>query len=400
MSISHKSSFETIVEKGRDPLQFLANPEHTREQLDLKGLSDSARKSFATLKLWQQATGCFDHHLVQTTINKIVDQGDKCHSAIKKTLTNAQQGHTFAENVVVFCDALAQKHDTPEHLNQLLLSLIKVAEKAHRRSIKARDQLKGIHDGLSEISKDMKLQVSKIEEDALIAPDLDNDTPFNGVNTCFVTFPKSVAAVPAPTWQQPNIFPDVQDTDSDDEDAVMGGIPFSPSPWSPFSRTKHMTFTNVEGQLARIIQDISCFIEHFERCVEWWGRMKAGLDDLKEALPHIILPVARTWATSDITRGWNEVADQFSLFVFKTTPLVTDYVPSMRYPGGYGQPQFCGSSPPFVPMDRPWSPPPPITPGLIPPIIPAATPPESINMVPALPTPKSKPLWKRLCCVL
>jgi hypothetical protein len=43
--------------------------------------------------------------------------------------------------------------------------------------------------------------------------------------------------------------------------------------------------------------------------------MKAGLDGLQEALPQIIL--ARTWDTSDITRGWNEVADQFSLYVFK-----------------------------------------------------------------------------------
>jgi len=384
MSISRKSSFETIVEKGRDPLQFLANPEHIRDELDLKGLSDSARKSFATLKLWQQATGCFEHHLVQTIINKIVEQGDKCHSVITKTLTNAQQGHAFAENVVQFCAALAEKHDTPEHLNQLLLSLIKVTEKARRRSIKAQDQLKDVRDGLSEISKDMKVQVSKIEGDALIAPDLENDTPFNGVNTCFVTLPKNVAAVPAPTWHQPNIFPD---TDSDDEDAVVGGVPSAWSPW--VSRTKHMTFANVEGQLTRIIQDVSCFVEHFERCVEWWTAMKAGLDGLKEALPQIIL--ARTWDTSDITRGWNEVADQFSLYVFKTTPLITDYVPTVRYPGCIPPPpHFYGSPPPFVPMARPWTPP-PITP---------VTPPESTNVVPALPTHKSKPLWKRLCCVL
>ena len=74
MSISHKSSFETIVtvEKGRDPLQFLANPEHTREQLDLKGLSDSARKSFATLKLWQQATGWCVFNMVLLLIRVLI----------------------------------------------------------------------------------------------------------------------------------------------------------------------------------------------------------------------------------------------------------------------------------------------------------------------------------------
>lgn len=56
MSISRKSSFETVVEKGRDPLQFLASPEFFREQLDLKGLSESAGKSFEILNRWQRAT--------------------------------------------------------------------------------------------------------------------------------------------------------------------------------------------------------------------------------------------------------------------------------------------------------------------------------------------------------
>ena len=57
MTISHKSSCETIVEKGRDLLLLLGNPGHFREQLDLKGLTGSAHTSFGTLKLWQQAIG-------------------------------------------------------------------------------------------------------------------------------------------------------------------------------------------------------------------------------------------------------------------------------------------------------------------------------------------------------
>lgn len=58
MSISHKSSIETIVnDKSRDPLHFIPNPESIREQLDLKDLSGAAGKSFAKLKLWQNATG-------------------------------------------------------------------------------------------------------------------------------------------------------------------------------------------------------------------------------------------------------------------------------------------------------------------------------------------------------
>jgi hypothetical protein len=172
MSLSRNSSFETIVvnEKGRDPLQFIANPDSTSEQVDLKGLSESARKSFATLRLWQQATGwyvfrllfqwfeflcgnaSFDHSIVNTIIDNIVREGDKYCIALKKTVANAQRGQTFADEVVVFCKALANKHDSAEApLNELVSNLIKGAEKAHRRSTKTRDQLKGVCDALSKV---------------------------------------------------------------------------------------------------------------------------------------------------------------------------------------------------------------------------------------------------------
>jgi hypothetical protein len=61
MSISFKSSFDTIVvEKARDdPLQFLSDPSRVRKDLDLKGLSDSARKSFSALKPWQHAAAWY-----------------------------------------------------------------------------------------------------------------------------------------------------------------------------------------------------------------------------------------------------------------------------------------------------------------------------------------------------
>jgi len=76
-----------------------------------------------------------------------------------------------------------------------------------------------------------------------------------------------------------------------------------------------MTFTNVESQLTRIVQDVSVFIEHFERLVDWWTGMKAGLNNLNDTIPHTVL--AKVWVTSDVNRGWSEVADQFSLYVFK-----------------------------------------------------------------------------------
>jgi hypothetical protein len=84
----------------------------------------------------------------------------------------------------------------------------------------------------------MKSQVSKIEEDTLVAPDPDNDTPFNGVDTCFVLFPKRVATVPAspaPTWATPCIPPTAQDaSDSDDEDTITSRIPSISVPaWTP-----------------------------------------------------------------------------------------------------------------------------------------------------------------------
>lgn len=61
MSISRKSSYDTfVVEKiSGDQLQFLANPQRLRKHLDLKGLSDIARKSFGTLKLWQNNTSWY-----------------------------------------------------------------------------------------------------------------------------------------------------------------------------------------------------------------------------------------------------------------------------------------------------------------------------------------------------
>jgi hypothetical protein len=91
-----------------------------------------------------------------------------------------------------------------------------------------------------------------------------------------------------------------------------------------WTKPKHMTFANVERQLKHIIDDVSAFTGHFERWVDWWASMKTGLDGLKCALPHIKLPVATIWTLSEVTRGWNEVADQFSLYLFKVRRHVTN----------------------------------------------------------------------------
>jgi len=330
----------------------------------------------------------FDHYLIHVIINKIVEQGDKCHSAIIKTLTSAQHGHSFAEKVVAFCDVLSEKHYSPDHLSERLASLIKVVEKGHKCSTRAHGQLKSVCDELSKISKSIQSHVSEIEDETLIAPH--EDTPFNGVNTCFVTFPKSVNTA-APTAPLIGMFPSVQDADSDDDSAdtvaSRNNITFPPV-WSPFSRTKHMTFTNVESQLTRIVQDVSVFIEHFERLVDWWTGMKAGLNNLNDTILHTVL--AKVWVTSDVNRGWSEVADQFSLYVFKTTTLVTDYCP---FPRGITQPPLFGYPPP----------PPPISPPICPLPNNPRTSPGSTTVASELqadePANKPKSLWRKFSCI-
>jgi len=67
--------------------------------------------------------------------------------------------------------------------------------------------------------------------------------------------------------------------------------------------------------------------------------MKTGLDSLKDALPQIKQSVARTWTTSEVTRGWNEVADQFSLFSFKVRH--TNLLLTNRYGNVLLTPCFC-----------------------------------------------------------
>lgn len=88
---------------------------------------------------------------MQPIINKIVAEGDKCHSAIKMTLGMAQKGQTFAEEIVVFCGALADKPDFHERQKELLSNLIKTAEIAHRRSVKANEKLESVRDELSKV---------------------------------------------------------------------------------------------------------------------------------------------------------------------------------------------------------------------------------------------------------
>jgi len=74
-----------------------------------------------------------------------------------------------------------------------------------------------------------------IEKPTLVAPDLEDDIPFNGVNTCFVMFPKSVAALPAivgsqsgpwgcQTWERNDWDTVANAPDSDAEDAIIDPI--------------------------------------------------------------------------------------------------------------------------------------------------------------------------------
>jgi hypothetical protein len=50
----------------------------------------------------------------------------------------------------------------------------------------------------------------------------DDDTHFNGIDTCFITFPRNLATGQADTWPLANLYlgSKSEDDDSDDENAV------------------------------------------------------------------------------------------------------------------------------------------------------------------------------------
>lgn len=55
MSLSRKSSFDTVVFEKPETSQALGNPEHFKKDLDLRGLSKYALKSFEALAHWRQS---------------------------------------------------------------------------------------------------------------------------------------------------------------------------------------------------------------------------------------------------------------------------------------------------------------------------------------------------------
>lgn len=113
-----------------------------------------------------------------------------------------------------------------------------------------------------------------------------------------------------------------------------------------------MTFANVERQLKYIIDNVSAFTGHLERWVDWWASMKTGLDGLKCALPQIKLPVARIWILSEVTRGWNEVEDQFSLYLFKVRQHVTNQHRNISLTFFGADNTICEGLFPLPPCDR------------------------------------------------
>jgi len=385
ITLSRKSSFDTVVvEKDRNNLlQFLGNPDVFRQELDLRSLTNAARDSFAILKHWQQAAGCFDHNLVQATIKDVVEQGNKCHSAIKSTLTIAKQGYAFVNNVVAFYDALAEKNRSPERVDELFLNLTKIAEKAYKRSMRSCDQLKDARSTLFQISKNLASNASTMEQDMLnlAGPD-DDPVLFNGVDTCFITFPRNVSTVETEAWPPSNLYlgSTSDDEDSDDEDVVVPKTANSRAAWISYPKPKHMSFANVEIQLNQIAQGMSPFIEHFNRIVFWWSKMKDGLEGVKDVLPQLVLDGPN--ATADVANGWKGVADQFAIYIYKATPIATDYIPHPRHPA-----HPMPSRLPPLPSPRPGTPL-------------SADCGEKKLSDPGGQKDKPKPLWKRLCCVM
>lgn len=383
MSISRKSSFDTVVvEKARDdPLQFLSNPGHFRKDLDLKGLSDSARKSSVALKPWQQAAGCFSNPSVSSTISKIVELVDECHAAIKTTLAVAQMGRPFADDVAAFCDAIAQKNEPLEWPNELLSKLITAAEKGYGRSIQAQGQLICVRHELSQISESLPLQVSKIEQDTLKrqAENIHIDPAFNGVNTCIVTLmlPAATDCEETDTWRGPVSFPS-------------------------YPAYSYLTFQNVITQLNSIATDVLLFTEQTGRCAEWWNKMQGGLETLKATL-HKIVPHSSILA-DNVTEGWETIADQFALYIHKTSPVVKDYFATPYIAGNYHSPYQYTAPLPYIAPPRRHSRRRSYSPLRISP--PSSTRSSIILVGESLPhadtvvqKEQSKPLWKKLSCI-
>ncbi|KIM84701.1 hypothetical protein PILCRDRAFT_393637 [Piloderma croceum F 1598] len=302
MSIS--PSFDTVVARD-DPLQFLSDPSRVRKDLDLKGLSDSARKSFSALKPWQHATACFYDPATLLNISKVVERFDECHTAIKTTLAVAQIGRPFADDVAALCSALSEKNESPERLDEPLSKLITTAEKGYGRSIQAHGQLICVRHGLSQISEDIPSQVTKIQDET---KNRNEGTAyaypaFNGLNTCFLTIatPMTTNEEETDIWRAPMVSP--------------GYIPYN-----------YLTFQNVITQLNAIAADIWLFTEQIGRCAEWWSKMKDGMETLRDTLQKVAQGGPQSWPQSfkvldNVTEGWEGVADQFALYVHKVRRL-------------------------------------------------------------------------------
>jgi len=341
MSISRKSSFDTIVsphQKARDDplsLQFLSNPAEFRKDLGLNGLSDSAHKSFVALKPWQVAVVCFYHPFTSSIPSKVIERIDECHTAIQATLAAAQLGRVFADDVAALCDTFSQKQQSPERLNELLSKLVVTAEKGYGRSIQAHGQLMCARLGLSQISESIPLHVSKIQAEKPADTTPIYPTSFNGINTCFVTLTPPVAM------------------ESEIEETDIWKAPGTTIAWPAYS-SNYLTFQNVITQLDSIATDMLLFTEQVGRCVDWWSRMKSGLETLKSSLPRIDQDELQSLHVrmSNVAEGWQGVADQFALYVHKTNSVVKDYIRSPQVVPNYSTPYHYIPPTPYIAPPR------------------------------------------------
>jgi len=104
------------------------------------------------------------------------------------------------------------------------------------------------------------------------------------------------------------------------------------TPWTSYPVGDCLTFQDVSTQVNDIAKGIAQLTEHVNRCVEWWGRMRAGLKSLKDELPKVMQDGHQSSQslTGDVADGWIDVADQFALCVYKTSPVIADYIHPVR----------------------------------------------------------------------
>ncbi|KAF7968101.1 hypothetical protein HWV62_32005 [Athelia sp. TMB] len=311
MTLSRQSSYETFVfSQPPSPKAELSvvdllplvysDPSKLRKDLDINGLSEAARKSWATLKPFQSPTSCFFNTITPEIINKIADRVDETSTAIKTTLGAAQMGRAFANNIADLYTLEYVEGKT----EALIAKTIAIADRAYGRTIQAHGQLICARTGLSEVASKIPAQVAKTERE------LKKEMPytfFNGINHTVVSVPQ--------TSNNPTSDEDRDTWTSDD----MGGMLYpAPAPGFGTNQPDYLTFQQLINRLDVIVGELGPFINRINSAAMWWAEMKRSLEAFASS------PAARPALRQDAAEQWRSVADQYTVYTYKGGEFYSD----------------------------------------------------------------------------